>query len=257
MHTEALFKLSIQTLLALSAQERKMTEYLRPGPLGTSEHDTAGEFSKIRLNRPSHSFIGKGQAPVLLGTHSNDEESRRLLKRHPAPARNLPTESDSKATKAAPKNDMGPSSTTDVRPHWGNEPSLKRIADTDDSVKDWLRAALSNRNEYQTPGLWLAARREEGLDRYDNNLAAAERFAMAAEGFWDAFPGSQTMANAGKQLLQQARMNIPGAEAVLGKAGSSNPEFTEKWGLLGNSYHQLGLKPQAACEAALTYKFSR
>ena len=55
----------------------------------------------------------------------------------------------------------------------------------------------------------------------------------------------------------QARMNIPGAEALVGKADSSNPEFTEKWEQLGNSYHQLGLKPQAACEAALTRKFSR
>jgi hypothetical protein len=151
---------------------------------------------------------------------------------------------------------LASSASSSVRPHWGNEPSLKRIADTDENVKSWLRAALSNRNEYQTPGMWLAMRRDEGLDRYDNNLAAAERFAMAAEGFWDVFPGSQTMAIAGKRLLQKARMNVPGAEKVLGKAGSSNPDFTEKWGHLGNSYHQQGLPPDAACEAALTHKFA-
>jgi hypothetical protein len=232
-----------------------MTEFLRPGPLGTTEHDTAGEFSKIRLNRPSHSFIGKGQAPVLLGTHSTDEETRRLLKRYPVPASVAPANLSNKAPTASVS--AGPSSASTGRPHWGNEPSLKRIADTDENVKSWLRAALSNRNEYQTPGLWLAARRDDGMDRHDNSLAAAERFAMAAEGYWDVFPGSQTMAIAGKGLLQKARMNVPGAEKVLGKAGSSNPDFTEKWGQLGNSYHQLGMLPEAACQAALTYKFAQ
>ena len=64
------------------------------------------------------------------------------------------------------------------------------------------------------------------------------------------------MAIAGKGLLQKARMNVPGAEKVLGKAGSSNPDFTERGGQLGNSYHQLGLTPEAACQAALTYKFA-
>lgn len=63
-----------------------MTEFVRPGPLGTTEHDTAGEFSKIRLNRPSHSFIGKGQAPVPLGAASYDDEMKRMLQRHPAPS---------------------------------------------------------------------------------------------------------------------------------------------------------------------------
>jgi hypothetical protein len=62
-----------------------MTEFVRPGPLGTTEHDTAGEFSKIRLNRPSHSFIGKGQAPVPLGAASYDDEIKRMLQRNPAP----------------------------------------------------------------------------------------------------------------------------------------------------------------------------
>ena len=60
-----------------------MTEFLRPGPLGTTEHDRAGEFSKIRLNRPSHNFIGKGQAPVPLGTSYQDAELKRLSQRGP------------------------------------------------------------------------------------------------------------------------------------------------------------------------------
>ncbi len=92
---------------------------------------------------------------------------------------------------------------------WGNDPTLKRIADIDDNVKEWLRQAAKNSNEYQTPGMWLALRREEGLDRYDNNLAAAERFAMAAEGFWDVFPDSQTSALHGKLWLQKARLTSP------------------------------------------------
>ncbi|WP_156371918.1 hypothetical protein [Acidovorax sp. Leaf78] len=238
-----------------------MTEFVRPGPLGTNEHDSNGEFSKIRLHEPSHSFIGKGHTPTPLGTHSTDAESRRSSQRYPAPARSMPSDS-SHGNKSQQKSAPGVSASTSSpavgdKPHWGNEQSLKRIADTDEHVRTWLRAALSNAGEYQTPGLWLAARREEGLDRYDNNLAAAERFAMAAEGFWNVFPGSQTMAIAGKKLLQKARMNVPGAEALLGKAGSSNPDFTEKWGQLGNSYHQLGMTPQAACEAAMTHKFSR
>jgi hypothetical protein len=62
-----------------------MTEFVRPGPLGTTEHDSSGEFSKIRLNRPSHSFIGKGQAPVLLGAASYDDEVKRMLQRNAAP----------------------------------------------------------------------------------------------------------------------------------------------------------------------------
>ena len=169
-----------------------------------------------------------------------------------APAGRKPDATTASAQAAA---GVASSASSSVRPHWGNEPSLKRIPDTDENVKSWLRAALANRSEYQTPGMWLALRRDEGLDRYDNNLAAAERFAMAAEGFWDVFPGSQTMAIAGKRLLQKARMNVPGAEKVLGKAGSSNPDFTEKWGQLGNSYHQRGLAPEVACQAALTYKF--
>ncbi len=63
-----------------------MTEFVRPGPLGTTEHDTAGEFSKIRLNRPSHSFIGKGQSPGPLGGAAYDDEVKRMLQRHPAPS---------------------------------------------------------------------------------------------------------------------------------------------------------------------------
>ncbi len=62
-----------------------MTEFVRPGPLGTTEHDTAGEFSKVRLNRPSHSFIGKGQAPGPLGAAIYDDEVQRMLQRSPAP----------------------------------------------------------------------------------------------------------------------------------------------------------------------------
>jgi hypothetical protein len=62
-----------------------MTEFTRPGPLGTTEHDSAGEFSKIRLSRPSHSFIGKGQAPVPLGAASYDDEVKRMLQRNPVP----------------------------------------------------------------------------------------------------------------------------------------------------------------------------
>lgn len=227
-----------------------MTAFLRPGPLGTTEHETAGEFSKIKLNRPSHSFIGKGQAPVPLGTGLAAEGSRHGQMPHLSLSRSASVQPLTGSSSQTPSRLIG------ERPHWGNESSLKRIADTDDNVKDWLRIALTKRGEYQTPGLWLAARREDGLDRYDNNLAAAERFAMAAEGYWDIFPGSQTMAITGKGLLQKARMNIPGAEAVLGKAGSSNPDFTEKWGQLGNAFHQLGLSPDAACKAALTHRFA-
>ena len=73
-----------------------MTAFLRPGPLGTTEHETAGEFSKIKLHRPSHSFIGKGQAPVPLGSAAHELETQRLLQRRPA-AGGQSTETDVKA----------------------------------------------------------------------------------------------------------------------------------------------------------------
>jgi hypothetical protein len=206
-----------------------MAQFVVPGALGSTDvKNPLLRRSDDSASQNKRDYMGQGRAPGAVGARDDGAQA---------------------ATAA-------PVAGSNSRPHWGNDPSLKRIADTGENVKSWLRAALSNRNEHQTPGMWLALRRENGLDRHDNNLAAAERFAMAAEGYWDIFPGSQTMAIAGKGLLQKARMNVPGAEKLLGKAGSSNPDFTERWGQLGNSYHQFGLTPEAACQAALTYKFA-
>jgi len=133
---------------------------------------------------------------------------------------------------------------------WGGDPSLKRIDPTDSGVKRWLCQANAGVNEYQTPGQWLALKRRGGLDKYDDNLAAAERFAMASEGVWDVIPGTQGDVLAGKMLVQGARLNIPGSQALLGNAGSSSPSFTEKWGSLGDLYFRQGMPPARACSGA-------
>lgn len=136
------------------------------------------------------------------------------------------------------------------------DPGVKndRIPDSDENVREWLRRALENYDkQFQTPGQWLALRREHGFDKHDNNLAAAERFAMAAGGFWDKAPGMQPTAILGKLLVQTARLgtkrDAPVANHIIGNPGSSNPEFTENWGLRGNEYHAHGYSEIDACQA--------
>jgi hypothetical protein len=59
-----------------------MTDFFRPGAVGTNEHDTGGEFSKVRLNRPLHDLFGKAQPPVPLGSGVLDDQIARMHQRY-------------------------------------------------------------------------------------------------------------------------------------------------------------------------------
>lgn len=68
---------------------------------------------------------------------------------------------------------------------------------------------------------------------------------MAAERYWDIFPGSQQLAMGMKAAGQIAR-SVPGASRIFGKPGSSDPGWTERWGLEGAETYDSG-KEQFQC----------
>jgi RHS repeat-associated protein len=130
--------------------------------------------------------------------------------------------------------------------------------EADQRVQAWICRALERPEWWDTPGLWLADQRENGLDKGDDALAAAERFAMASEGFWDRLvvlgydipvPGAQIVAIEGKRMLQNARLSLPKLQGVLGKPGSRSPDFTEDWGRLGDKYYRNGYTPEESAKA--------
>ncbi len=124
---------------------------------------------------------------------------------------------------------------------------IKQQQQMDEKVRQWLCRAVNEKNEYQEPGMWLLLQREKGLDVGDDSLAAAERFAMAAEGFWEGLPGMQIVALNGKEIVQKIRINYPITQPILGRPGSKNPEFTEGWGKKGHEYFKQGVTPTEAC----------
>ncbi|GKT22965.1 hypothetical protein [Acidovorax sp. SUPP3334] len=135
---------------------KNMTEFLRPGPLGTNEHDSAGDFSKMGPHQPSHTFIGKGHAPVPWGTHASEGESQRPARGFPAPARSV--SSGQRASNIAQLTSAvgisAPLQSPSSSPHGGNGPSVQpilRVVDTDEQVKAWLQAALSNARDNEAP----------------------------------------------------------------------------------------------------------
>jgi hypothetical protein len=96
------------------------------------------------------------------------------------------------------------------------------------------------------------------LDKGDDTLAAAERFAMTADGAWDLFGNDgneswvreyigtptklyiQPIVLTGKYLQQNIRTSVPISQKILGKPGSRNPNLTESWGMNGHWYYMKG-----------------
>ncbi len=67
---------------------------------------------------------------------------------------------------------------------WASDPSLKRIPVNDKDVINWL----CKYGGTGSPILDLMSGRQGGLDRYDDNLAAAERFTEMMDGNYSYYP---------------------------------------------------------------------
>ncbi|WP_265289376.1 hypothetical protein [Verminephrobacter eiseniae] len=89
-------------------------------------------------------------------------------------------------------------------------------------------------------GAWgyLVNQRQAGLDRYDDNLAAADRFADMMDGNWSNSPPlTQNDFNFG-QYLNKLRRNIFSG----GKGnGSKDAGFVAQWGAIGAFYNEQGM----------------
>jgi RHS repeat-associated protein len=122
---------------------------------------------------------------------------------------------------------------------WGNDTSLKQIPNTSENVTDWLKVANDHTQDYQYAWLFRA-RNQDHLDTYDDNLAAAERYAGAYGGdplYADTLLAGQTLLKTTRDLCI---FGVCGSD-FLGKNGSKDAEFVDRWGSLGNFDRENGL----------------
>lgn len=118
---------------------------------------------------------------------------------------------------------------------WGDDPSQKRVPNENKRVVDWI-CHYGRKDESPTMALMQA--RNQGFDRYDDNLPAAERFSEMMDGDYTYYaPISQDTFNFGQFVNKTAR-NVFGD----GKGnGSKDANFVAKWGALGDFYHREGM----------------
>jgi len=110
---------------------------------------------------------------------------------------------------------------------WYLDPSQRRIPSSDVLVYQWLRVA--NINSW-SPVSYLRALRQQGTDRWDDNLAAAERYEEAFEGEYEGYsPFSQEVLIGGMGLLKKWRDEYNDGQGN----GSKDGAFVTKWGLRG------------------------
>ena len=102
------------------------------------------------------------------------------------------------------------------------------IPNSNERVIDWINKAIHSGSD---PYSYLRSARKAGLDKFDDNLPAAERY---FEGY-DANYNKHFIA--GSAALKGLReVNILGHkpfEQLLGRNGSSSIEFVTRWGMLG------------------------
>ena len=123
---------------------------------------------------------------------------------------------------------------------WGDDPSLKTIPLSDENVCNWLMWAYDIEQKVGVPmyASLSSARNIQHLDKYDNNLVAAERYMEGYEGFYN------KIELFGQNVLKHIRFTIPKVEIysssigpfhIFGKNGSSveSSSFVTKWGYKG------------------------
>jgi hypothetical protein len=125
-----------------------------------------------------------------------------------------------------------------------------------DKTRQWLCRSLQEKGEYLSPGQWLAGQRNQGFDKGDDSLAAAERFAMASEGVWDVIGDPFTKFYVQPVILslqymqKNVQMSFPSTQSILGRPGSKNPNLTEGWGFKGHWYYMNEYNTEQAVRAA-------
>jgi len=114
-----------------------------------------------------------------------------------------------------------------------------RVPNSTANVLAWIKKAIDSG---PSPYSYLSvARNRDHLDRYDDNLAAAERY---FEGYDDNFNESLIV---GSFLVKEMREVHVGDfkpfEKVFGRNGSQSPEFVTRWGMLGIFDRENGITP--------------
>lgn len=129
---------------------------------------------------------------------------------------------------------------------WGNDQSLKKIIQDLELVKKWICYSSKDKNDFLDPYFRLLNARREGLDKYDPNLVAAERY---MEGCWNKHP--RLIINA-QQNIKRYRESYPILQNILGKNGSSieDNEFVTTFGFLGvlDSNNKVDIEKRCGCE---------
>ena len=114
---------------------------------------------------------------------------------------------------------------------WGDDSSLKRIPTNDKSVVDWLCSYGGT----GSPTTDLMNGRNNGWDRYDDNLPAAERFAEMMDGNYANYaPWRSDDFNMGQYLYKKYRQGARGGKGN----GSQDAGFVAKWGAMGAFYFE-------------------
>jgi hypothetical protein len=106
-----------------------------------------------------------------------------------------------------------------------------RVPLSNAAVSVWLQRAVDSGGDVY--GYLSQARNTYGIDKYDSNLTAAERY---MEGYNNNYNDTLML---GQHILKQAR-TLPYAEKILGKNGSPavDSAFITKWGMIGNLHRE-------------------
>lgn len=105
----------------------------------------------------------------------------------------------------------------------------KKISDA--AVLDWIQKALSSTNDFG-PWSYLSNRRNvDGLDMFDDNLPAAERYFEGYDGNYNEhfIAGSAVL----KAVREIKIFDSKPMQRLLGKNGSKEIMFITKWGQMG------------------------
>ena len=116
---------------------------------------------------------------------------------------------------------------------WWLDDSLKRIPDSDRQVKGWL---CRFGGPTGSPFMELVQGRNVfRFDVYDDNIAAAERFAEFFDGNYSFYPPHPNGAfNTYQYLLKKWRQRFSGGRGN----GAKNPEFLWRWGQKGAFWYR-------------------
>jgi RHS repeat-associated protein len=109
---------------------------------------------------------------------------------------------------------------------WANDPGLKGIPTSDARVQQWLERS---RNSPAGPMPYLFDLRRRGIDRYDDNVAAAERYMEMCQGNYEFYPPfTQDDFNDGQYTWKWIRqkLGLPGN-------GAKDNDFVHDWGRRG------------------------